>query len=94
MLAKFLPRRSPDDEVFGRVLPHEETLQYIQEREQNGWFLVTTRSGRDQSVRSLHRVLSGHGNVQHYQLSGILDGAVVPLNLYFLWDNANNPPHL
>ncbi|MBI5531021.1 MAG: hypothetical protein HY918_06020 [Candidatus Doudnabacteria bacterium] len=77
-------RRNSTDEVFGRVVPVDDTLDYIEQHENSGWYLVATRSGEDRTVLELHHVLKSHGEVHHYQQAGFLFGRMVPLNLYFL----------
>jgi hypothetical protein len=80
--------RLPTDEVFGRIVPDEETLNRICMYESHGWFLVATRSGYDKSALKLHSVLESHGEMFHYQLCGTLDGRFVPLNVYFIKDKS------
>ncbi len=85
-MTKEAVRRVATDEVFGTIVPDDDTLNRIQVYENSGWFLVTTRSGYDRSALELHRALEKHGEMFHYQLAGTRDGQMVPLNLYFVKD--------
>lgn len=79
-------KRKPDDEVFGGIVPTEDTLEYIQRMESAGWYLVTVRTDEaGEEALTLHRKLEKHGPMHHYQLAGfIAKRGMVSLNLYFI----------
>ncbi len=79
-------KRKREDEVFGGIVPTEDTLEYVQRMESAGWYLVTVRTnGSGEEAVTLHLRLQKHGAMHHYQLAGLKPGyGMVSLNLYFI----------